>query len=562
MPGVLALVVLSLAVILLYARLGGKSISRWWQINFGNRILVIGLGEGNRAYIDSEIDVGNKNIIVIEMDKNHPYSNQYAKKVLVEVGDASQDSVLKELNFNRIEHIVISAGEDITNINIAKTIIDEYDDKANLFLHLTDRSLRHYHKENGVLSSNNIRVFSYYEESARELFLSHDIDGESNDIMQSDNAYAIAVIGDTILAREVVAQACIMGQLPNENKLTIYCIDKETKSFQDGIELNFTNISSVPNVNIEYKEIDYNTTEFYKQDFWKEAITNIILCYEDDQTNLDIAANLINLQFLEESVDKTMHCKIHIAMSDTGILSKSINDNNELFNNIHIFAQTKKVNSRDNIIAKERNSLAVAVDYIYTNIGAKINNYTEYSYDYCRYNKKWECVKEDYDDINYIPISDESWQDLSYFKKESNRAVADHMKVKLKYLGLKRVSNNMKNKNILYKRNRDIFDKNMETLTLLAKCEHNRWNTFHFLQGYKGIPFISAKDKENNKKDHESKKLHMCLVEFSDFQTKSKELEAFKYAEGYFEGFDVMIVDHIPHMLTYAGYALKQKKEK
>ena len=555
-PGILSLAVLSLAVVSLYVKLAGKSISSWWKIKFGNNILVISLGEGNRAYIDSEIDAGNKNIIAIEMHKNNPYIEHYDKKILVLIADASHESTLKQFNFHNIKHIVISAGQDIININIAKAILHK-NPNAKLFLHLTDRSLRHYHKENGVLSGSNVRVFSYYEESARALFYEHAaIDGESNNVIHSDDDYAIAVIGNTILAHEVVAQACIMGQLPNENNLTIYCIDKEIESFKNSIEVNFPNIASVPNVSIEYKNMDYASKEFYLQDFWKKGMTNIIMCYEDDQTNLDIAANLINLQFLDESVDKTMRCKLHIAMSNTDILSESIDNNNELFRNMRIFAQTKNVNKRDNIVAEKRDAQAIATNSIYNTVGVIVVDYENYQYDYCSNDKDWNCKKELYDNSVYMHLTATDWAKKAYFFKESNRAVADHMTTKLKYLGLTTRGSSL-DKDTLFTINKNIFEDKLQShLVKLAKCEHNRWMAFHYLQGYKSMPFISKDDKNHRKEELENKKMHMCLVPFETFKNSSNHLIELGYSEGYFEGYDMMIVKHIPQIMTYAGYIL------
>ncbi len=50
-----------------------KYIIRKKNILKNNYILVCGLGENNRVYIDSEIQDGNKNIIIIEQDKGNLY---------------------------------------------------------------------------------------------------------------------------------------------------------------------------------------------------------------------------------------------------------------------------------------------------------------------------------------------------------------------------------------------------------------------------------------------------------------------------------------------------------
>jgi len=548
-PGILAVLVLVWAVASLYIRLVKDSIERLGNVYSGGNIVVIGLGEGNRAYIESELKESKKKIIVIELDKNNPYIEQYRNKTWVEIADASQMQILKDLRVAYKEHIVISTGSDINNINIAKQILN-LNIEAKIFLQLNDRSLRNFHKKDGVLSENNIKVFSYYEESARELFDAHDIDGEDSKIIQSNDPYSIVVVGDTILAHEVVAQACIMGQLPNANRLTIYCIDKDINSFQSAMEVEFPSIVDVPNVNLVYKKADTASMEFYKLDIWQEPnLTHIILCDENGQNNLDVAANLTNIQYLEKSVDKTLACKIHIAMSDSTVLGDQIDKNSNLFDHMHIFAQTQELSNKKFIIAKSRDDQAIATNSIYNTIGATVTNYDSYQYTFSLY-------EGNYNNNLYMNLTREDWDKLHYFFKESNRAVADHMKTKLKYLGLTTQKSEL-HKNNLFLKNKEIFETKLQNhLVQLAKCEHYRWMAFHYLQGYKPMEFISKKEKEKRKQELENKKLHMCLVPFDEFKTRSNKLEALDYPKGYFEGFDIMIVKHIPQILTYAGYKL------
>jgi Trk K+ transport system NAD-binding subunit len=550
-PGVIALLVLSLAVISLYTRLIGSSITRIFKIWFGRRIVVIGLGKGNRAYIDSELKDNNK-IIIIESDKNNPYIKQYRKKALVEIADASQPQVLKSLRVAHKEHIVISTGSDINNINIAKQIL-KFNPKAKIFLQLNDRSLRNFHKKDGVLSENNIKVFSYYEESARELFEVHDIDGKDSTIIQSDKPYSIVVVADTTLAHEVVAQACIMGQLPNENRLTIYCIDKDINSFQSTMEVEFPSIADIPNVTLVYQEVDTTSMAFYKLDIWKEShLTNIILCHENSQTNLDISANLTNIQYLEKSVDKTLTCKIHIAMSDSTELGEQIDENSKLFDHMHIFAQTQKLSDKKFVVAKGRDDQAIATNTIYNIIGSEVVDYDKYIYDFYLYNSK----EESYDNSKYMELTMTDWNEKHYFFKESNRAVADHMKTKLKYMGLTTRESEL-HVNNLFSINKELFENRLkDNLLKLAKCEHNRWMAFHYLQGYKPMDFISRQDKKDRTVELENKKLHMCLVHFDIFKERTEELEELDFPKGVFEGYDIMIVKHIPQILTYAKYKI------
>jgi hypothetical protein len=316
------------------------------------------------------------------------------------------------------------------------------------------------------------------------------------------------------------------------------------------MEVEFPSIVDVPNVNLVYKKADTASMEFYKLDIWQEEnLTHIILCNENDKINLDIAANLTNVQYLEASVDKTMKCKIHIAMSDSTVLGKQIDDNSSLFDHMHIFAQTQKLSNKEFIVAKGRDDQAIATNTIYNIMVPTVTDYDKYQYAFSLY-------AGDYDNSVYMNLTMTDWTEKHYFFKESNRAVADHMKTKLKYLGLT-TKKSEQHKNNLFLKNKEIFETKLQNhLVQLAKCEHYRWMAFHYLQGYKPMEFISKKEKEKRKQELENKKQHMCLVPFDAFKTRSNKLEALDYSKGYFEGFDIMIVKHIPQILTYAGYEL------
>ena len=540
-PAILAIGVVVWAIVELYIKYVSSKVLRWKKLKSA-KYVVIGLGAGNRAYIDSELKDNNSDILVIESDANNPYIRFYDKKVLVKIADASKMATLEELDIANKKHIVISVGKDIDNINIAKQIL-LLNSEAKIFLHLNDRNLRDFNKKNGVLDSENIRVFSYYEESARELFAIHNIDGKE-DIIHSNKPYSIAVVGNTPLAKEVIAQACIVGQLPNENLLKIYCISSDIKSFKNELELEFLSINSIPNIELFYIEANYKDKGFYNLDIWQKGITNIILCNSNDQVNLDIAISLTNTIFLKEVVDNTLKTKIHIAISNNSILSKDIDSNDRLYKHMFIFAQTEVVSNKEFILGINRDALAQRIDFLYNNVYPTLIDYKRYEYKFnVDYNK-------------YLEFNKSNWQKLSYFQKESNRAVADHLKTKLKYLNLSIKKSNL-DKEVLFKNNLEIFNKQLSNkLVKLATSEHNRWMAFHYLNGFMGMDFISLEDKKERKQELEDKKLHMCLIPFSDFKQRHKELEELGYSKGHFEGYDIMIVKFIPHILSDMGYEL------
>ena len=429
-------------------------------------IVVCGLGKNNRIYIDSELNDNINNIIVIEQNSNNIYLEEYRKRgVVVIIGDASNINILQYLNINKIKHILVSVGNDISNLEIVTQILD-INLSTKVYVHMEDRSLRHFHKENGIFQSNNIKIFSYYEEASRELFDKFDIDGNDKRLIDSSENFSIAVIGNTNLSCEIIGQACIMGQLPNENKLTIYCIDKDISEFKKFVEINYTEINRVPNITIEYIDLDVNSIAFYKSKIWHNNLTNIVISLDDEQTNLDIASNLANITFLEQIVDNKLKTNIILAMFNSYNLSTKIKENSMLFNNFNIFADAKDICDKKWIINDLRDKKAILINDIY--------------------------IKEN-------PEKAKEWDELNYFEKESNRASADHIKIKQKYLSI---------------------HADDDAKELLAKCEHNRWNSFHFLNGYKYAKYNSSELKEQR-----AKKFHHCLTSYDTLSEEYKNYD-------------------------------------
>lgn len=522
-------------------------------IKNGNHIIVFGLGDNNKTYIDSELNDKNSisNIIVIEQNKDNLYIEEYKQKnVGIKIADGTNSTVLEYLNLDNSKQIIISVGSDMVNLEIATQILSlKNKDIKNkpIYLHIEDRSLRHFHKENGIFKNSNIKIFSYYEDASRELFEKYDIDGDGYELIHSSDSFAIVIVGNTNLAYEVIFQACIMGQLPNENKLTIYCIDKNVLEFQQSVELNFTEIENVSNIEFKYIPLDVNSKEFYKHELWEDNITNVILCFENDQKNLDIAANLANITYLDNIAEDKLKAKILIAMFNADNLSETLKKNNHTFKNFFIFGQKIDINDREYLINEQRDKIAKATNFVYETVKPIAKKESEnYEFEYSPREK------------STVFNAEERWQKLSYFKKESNRAVADHIKVKLKYLGIKYRKSNEKNKLKLLNMNESIFYSCLKDEYVLAKNEHSRWNTFHFLNGYRKIGLISETEKTKQKKFHELKKVHMCLINnYEEFKNSSVKLKKLGYIKWQFEGSDYLINHKIPYILAEAGYELK-----
>lgn len=520
----------------------------WKRWRLKKYILVCGLDENNRVYIDSEINDNNLDIIIIEENKDNLYIKEYRKKgLLVEIGNPTDKAFLSSiLKIGKVKHILVSAGDDLINLEIVTHLL-AFNPMVKLYVNIIDRQLRHFHKEKGIFKKSSIKIYSYYEEASRDLFNKFSIEGNNNTIINSYKSYSIVVIGNTPLAYEVISQACIVGQLPNENILKIYCIDKNIKEFENSINLNYTQIDSIKTVKLEYHSLDINSKEFYESKIWDDNITNIIVCLDDEKKNLSIASNLAEITYINEIAKDELKTNILSAAFNDYSFTQNIKLNDKAFKNFYTFGSIHEINHKNMIINEERDIQAKCVNYIYNNIEPILVDYEMYTYKYTTIN-----IEE--------PINiEDDWKKLGYFKQESNRAVADHFKTKLKFLGLK-VVKHQKNEDFitLYNENINIFKKvlSKEVKLKLARNEHQRWNTFHYLNGFKKIDIVSKNKKKELREFHELKKEHMCLIPFEMFKLRKNEFLEKGYSLGSFEGYDFMMNEHIPLIMAKSGYKI------
>ena len=450
-----------------------SSVKQFIMTFSGGHIIVMGLGRNNQIYVDSELKDKSK-VLILEKDKNHPAIERY--KTLgasMVIGDATDEITLNKLNLGKCRHIVISTGDDMINLEAASIVVSMLPEvKKPLFIHLQDRSLRHLHKDKdkSIFNSNEIKFYSYFEDTARSLFQQHDIDGAGRSVIDTEKPFGIALVGNTTLAHEVIAQACIMGQLPNENHMTIYCIDKDAELFKRDIELAYPQIENVPNVTLKYVGLDVLSRNFYLDDIWNKYLTNIIICFEDDQVNLDTASNLANLTYLEQIANNEFEAKILLAMRSEYRFSEIIDQNSEEFGIYAIFGRLSDICDKEYIVGAKRDKMAKGANDTYNKISKQ---------------------------------GGLAWDELSYFKKESNRAVGDHCIVNIKSLNLAECELTEKLK------------EDSESMHKLSKCEHNRWMAFHYINGYK-----------YGESKNERIKRHNCLISYKELNEQNKELDS------------------------------------
>lgn len=524
-------------------------------------ILVFGLGDKAASYIDSELQRDSDvKILVVEYDANNPNIEKYRKKgVALKIADARSIDVLRELHLSNARHMLALTGNSVDNLEIAlglkAVFMEENIPKKDLYMRMDDYAISKFYKDGGLLDDSSnliIHMFSMAQNSARELFERYGVDGQSMEYMNSDKPFGIIIAGASQLALEVIGQICELAHLPNENHVTIYCIDKDAKKFEQLVMQRYTQIKKIVNVSIEYISLDKESREFYTDDVWHQELTQIILAYPDSSDNLSIATELSDSTYLPQIQAKTLKPRIHIAVYENRMIAKEIERNEKLYGYFDTFANTEKMASRE-MILDEKLTIAKCIHLL--------------AYD-----------KPTYDPKTTFATDEEilkAWQNIDNINdRPSNLSQAYHLPLKLKALGLSCAKSDKKsydeiimhNRTILNaklgkelksfgldddalrektkdfdrgKRNVEKFDYFPEKFELLVeklmRAEHNRWNAFHYLRGW-----VYSEIKDKNLKEHN------CLVELKDLPKDMR----------YTVLFDLYAILLIPNLLAKVGYEI------
>ena len=521
-------------------------------------IALFGLTDANKAFLNS-LSV-NDNAVVFEIDNENESIQEYQEKGFGVITDnIFTNDFFKILNYETMKYAIIAIGDDKINIEFCTKLIKQIQKEktttpTRLIVHITNNELKEIFHQNFVLPANNkeikidVKTFSYYEEAVSELLDKHSI--ISDEIIKTDKSFKSVVFGDSKLAITLIKNILLTSNFPNKNQHTIYLIDKDAKKFLEEIKFytNYDN-SKFPSINFEIIEYDYKTLKLYKNDIFKDNdLENIYVCYEKDSINLNIAISLNEKIYLKNRDLKT---KIFFAISDELSLSNMISEDKNLYKRLYSFGSKATVFSKNKLVDEENYDIAKMIHYGYGDEFDKNKLISNKNL-----NKKW-------------------FDTTTYNDKLSNIAQTKHLNIKLQALGLKKIKSDISKEELLQK-NRNIFDEvieddmkqvNMDYQKLekyskeltkaysgedfeilympkrednlfekLIFCEHQRWNSYHFLN-----------DWEYNEVKNKPSKLHNCLKPLNDFKEKNLQLTII---------YDIYSIVYIPNYLANSGYEI------
>ena len=442
----------------------------------------------------------------------------------------------------------------------------------------------------------HLKTFSYFEECAVDLFEKHMLDGNTLDYMKTANPLHTVIVGDGELLRRIVYKICSLSHFPNQNIHTITIIDTNAQKLlleimhyiNYGIDTN--NEEKFPTLKLNAITANPNIQEFYELPLWKDTynLENIIVCYDDENKNITISTTLYEKLYLADALDKKKVPKIIMGIFNDLELSTFINEDTKDYTNLYTFGSKSNILKASHLLDEETDNIAQLIHYGYA------NDYQpqKLSFDLLDIEQQWYDTTRLSDKLSNIAQArhiDMKLKALGLKRKKSNdfkqiqqlkkelytiQTDIDTTKNKNKKKKLLEKEKALKtqlektvrsllntNKKTLYKALKDDafpnekeiiqastdkkkffkiflyldnFDKNL--FYKLIRTEHNRWNAYHYLNGWQYAP-------EKNK----AKKQHNCLLPIEKFD--KEQLTTIIY--------DAYSFLYLPNYLAQSGYEIK-----
>ncbi len=523
---------------------------------------IIGINEFEYNYISS---LEKKNTIVYNINKHSAGAS--LKENDFAVKDVSMSTILDNLKIKNMKISVISLGKDRDNVNTAFDIISHYleskcTNHLRLIVRIESREMTSLFRSNAIFESNEykaskieIKTYSFFEECATKLFDDNFIDGDDNKIINSNDEYSIIIAGDGELAKKIVYEAAKIAHLPNENILNIYLLSSQADRLLESLIKNHTHLES-PTLKIHTKLLSHEKATYFSDDIWHiKNLTNAIICYDDEDLNLEITAALQSRTFLRE---KELTTKILFGVFNQGSIAKIIAEDTLQYKNFIPFGSSELILTKESIFDDTNNLIAKFINYAYwglTEEGAYRPN-----------NRLGTHMKR----IN------DKWFSTTHSDQLSSLAQAKHIKMKLKALGLTSFPSSKPTEELLAK-NRIILESkfsidyqgnyafpesfNSTLFDKMIRMEHNRWDAYHFLNGWEYKHYLNEKPLKEQMK---SIKLHNCLLPIEEFRiTKFIEDDSKRDQELVtLIEWDIYSFMYLPNYLGEAGYILEDRIQK
>lgn len=387
-------------------------------------------------------------------------------------------------------HLYFLSDNEDWNIEHAKMTLNELknhscDNPVRIhiatYAEIAEKHFAHYTK----LSTSEISVIIHHYATivSRQLIAEHhpvDCLKINTETASSSTDFNVLIIGFGQLGTNVLRKLIEQGQFVGSVFHAIV-IDKYMNILQGRFEHLYPGIMA--NYDIRFVEAEVGNSIFYKEiRNLIESLNYLVISLGDDNLNIQTAMEILEIN----SIKNKRSLKIFIKLENESHWKETLS---EFKNQIFIFGESDKVFSENNILQSKVEKQARIVHA-----------------EYC----------ELYDD-------NRSFDEISRHEQLSNISVAENLSAKVKLLGYDSLESFIAN----FKTN-DEYKKSLSDIQKLNLSigEHLRWNAFHFIHGWRALPFdkIQGKTKEEKHKNRKNTDLRLqsCLTTWERLAELSK----------------------------------------
>ncbi|MCM3763748.1 NAD-binding protein [Neobacillus niacini] len=499
-----------------------QSMKLLWYGTFGGHIVISGYNRHSKALIEN-LRKQNKQVMLLTEDISES-QKRYLQSlgVIVFIGNQGNPLLYKKSKLLQASVFIIFHEDDSKNLNEILAL-DEFVGKdwsrlraKQVILHLVHNQFYELfegmEEDLAIHKKVTIKPFNLYRLAAEKILDDYPLYDGYEDRLRKKTGQPLHLlfVGFGQTGRHMAVQAVERSHFMNTELLKITVLDKEAPKVQKLWFDSYPKSQKFVDIQFQQLDIEVNSIYEYLQQSSSE-FTHIFICLKDD------------FQDLKEGIELTRkipHIPIYLKMSEEGQISEWLQENQSKFCKLHLFGEVQSVLDYDNVINDSQEEFAKEV------------------------HKGYQKVKEE--ESGKTP---ETWEDLSTFKKESNRNQFNHAFVKLMLLGLQAVKKDqVGNRQILTSPEfEEIASSKKEAI---ATVEHQRWNTFHYIRGWDTLEHVTKDDVVDLEK-----KLHGCIVPYEELDRVSAIRE-----EDY-KQYDRDVVLKLYETMEIAGFVIVRAEE-
>lgn len=376
--------------------------------------------------------------------------------ILVENGDASKVVTLEAIGAERARYVFAVCRDDHTNLEIGMETLARFaaagkKGPLSCYVHLVNLPLRVMLQRHELLTPRpagfELHFFNIYENAARALLAAFPLEAAP---VAGDGPAHLIIVGLTRLGEAVATQAARIGHYRDLRPLRVTVIDEDATALGEQFLARQPGVEAACELRFQTMRLSeprFTRLEF--QDGVEAGRPTVVLCLEGDEANVSVALTLAEhtggkIPLLANVGERRGLAKL-LSASTSQLERKGI----------HIFGAVEEVCGWDLLREEELDTLAKAFAQLYQS-----------------------------------RHGGPGWEEMSEDLRNSNRAAADHIDVKLRTVGCRRVA---------APENPEPFAFTAAELELLARMEHERWCADRRLNGWLfGEPRDNARKRHHN----------------------------------------------------------------